>query len=78
MNGTRAPSLEERRANLVSRLQAQRRVIEAQLGEAPLISRDFPRSVTMRALTQHPNVVLRTAWDLLGLFRSGRKHSKHS
>jgi hypothetical protein len=59
-------------------MQAQRRVIEEQLGEPPLLHRDFPRSMTMRALTQHPNAFLRTAWGLLGLVRSARKRSNHS
>ena len=78
MSGTRAPTTDERRANLVSRLQAQRRVIRAQLGDAPSIHRDFPRSATMRALTHHPDMLLRAVWDLFGLWRTSRHRGDHS
>jgi hypothetical protein len=78
MSGTRAPTPDERRAHVVSRLQAQRRVIRAQLGDAPTLHQDFPRSMTMRALTHHPDMFLRAAWDLFGLWRSSRNRGDHS
>lgn len=73
MSAPRAATIDEQRADLVARLQAQRRVIRAQLGEAPALHQDFPRSMTIRALTHHPDLFLRAAWDLFGLWRSGRK-----
>ena len=63
------PSLEAQRQELQSRLQAQRRVIARQLSAGSATPRAFPRSMTMRVLTQRPQLAYRVLGGLLGLLR---------
>jgi hypothetical protein len=52
-------SLVERRLSLRRRLQAQRRVIAQQLGQQSGMNGSYPRSRTMRFLTQQPALSIR-------------------
>jgi hypothetical protein len=51
--------LVERRLSLRRRLQAQRRVIAQQLGQQSGMNGSYPRSRTMRFLTQQPALSIR-------------------
>jgi hypothetical protein len=59
MSATTARSLVEQRQGLRRRLQAQRRVIARQLGPESKIHGRYPRSRTMRFLTQQAAQTLR-------------------
>ena len=61
--------LDERRHDLRMRLQAQRRVIAQQLGNGSGTRAEFPRSTTMRLLTQRPQLILKILGGLVGLLR---------
>ena len=61
--------MQERRIELCARLQAQRQVIAQQLGTVPGTASGFPRSKTMRLLTQRPATVVRILGSLAGLLR---------
>ena len=63
------PSLLARRQQLRLRLQAQRHLIAAQLRAGSATPQAFPRSATMRALTQRPQLLYRVLGGLLGLWR---------
>jgi hypothetical protein len=63
-------TLEAQSQALRIRLQAQRRVIAGQLGDGPGAARAFPRSMTMRVLTQRPRLMYRVLGGVLGLLRS--------
>ena len=62
-------SLQARRAELCTRLQAQRLVIAQRLGVAPGASDAYPRSMTMRLLTRRPDMIIRILGALTGLLR---------
>jgi hypothetical protein len=51
------------------RLQAQRQVIAQQLGSGSGTSREFPRSATMRLLTQRPQLIIKVLGGLVTLLR---------
>jgi hypothetical protein len=59
MSSTAALSLLEQRQSLRRRLQAQRRVIARQLGPESGMHDSYPRSRTMRFLTQQPAQIIR-------------------
>jgi hypothetical protein len=63
------PSLEAQRADLCARLQAQRRVIAQQLGVATDGADTYPRSKTMRLLTQRPRMIFRILGGLATLLQ---------
>jgi hypothetical protein len=63
------------RERILRRLQAQRRTIGAQLLGHEDPQGDYPRSLTMRALTRHPGAFARAAWELFGLWRAGRSRA---
>jgi hypothetical protein len=65
------------RERLVQGLQSQRQAIAEQLQGRAIASSDYPRSMTMRVLTQNPGMVLRTAFDLIGMWRSSRARQRH-
>ena len=52
-------SLIEQRQSLRRRLQAQRQVIAQQLGQESGMNGSYPRSRTMRFLTQQPALIIR-------------------
>jgi hypothetical protein len=52
-------SLLEQRQSLRRRLQAQRQVITQQLGQETGMNGGYPRSRTMRFLTQKPALIIR-------------------
>jgi hypothetical protein len=60
VSSTAAISLVEQRHDLRRRLQAQRRLIAQQLGPDPRMGDSYPRSRTMRFLTQQPVLRLLT------------------
>jgi hypothetical protein len=62
-------SVDARRQDLRLRLQAQRRVIEGQLNNGSAAPREFPRSTTMRLLTQRPQLIIKILGGLVGLLR---------
>ena len=70
MSAAREPSLEAQREELRLRLQAQRRVIASQLSPGSGAPRAFPRSMTMRLLTQRPQLMYRVLGGVLGLLRA--------
>jgi hypothetical protein len=70
MTVTTEPSLEAQCHALRVRLQAQRRVIASQLGDGSGAPQVFPRSMTMRVLTQRPQLMYRVLGGVLGLLRS--------
>ena len=55
---TDTPLLEQRQS-LRRRLQAQRQVIAQQLGQESGMNGSYPRSRTMRFLTQQPALIIR-------------------
>lgn len=59
MSSTTAISLVEQRQDLRLRLQAQRQVIALQLEPETAVHTGYPRSRTMRFLTQQPAVTTR-------------------
>lgn len=59
MSSTTALSLVEQRQSLRRRLQAQRQVIALQLAPESGGRGSYPRSRTMRFLTQQPAVIIR-------------------
>lgn len=63
------PSLETQRHELRIRLQTQRREIARQLRSGSGTSMVFPRSKTMRLLTQRPQLLYRVVGGLFGLLR---------
>jgi hypothetical protein len=62
-------TLAAQRLALCVRLQIQRDVIAHQLGGAAAPRSAFPRSRTLRLLTDHPQAVLKTIGALAFLFR---------
>jgi hypothetical protein len=69
MNSAVERSVEAQRRELRVRLQAQRRVIARQLAGDAGAARDFPRSTTMRLLTQRPQLIVKVLGGLLSLLR---------
>jgi hypothetical protein len=64
-------SLAEQRHCLRRQLQAQRQVIAQQLGPAESAMNDsYPRSRTMRFLTQHPTPIIRLLLGVVTLLRA--------
>jgi len=62
-------SLVERRQSLRRRLQTQREVIALQLGPESGMKGSYPRSRTMRFLTQRPALIIRLLVGLATLVR---------
>ena len=63
-------SLVEQRQSLRRRLQAQRQVIAHQLAQESGMNAGYPRSRTMRFLTQRPALVIRLLVGLATLLRA--------
>jgi hypothetical protein len=63
-------SLVERRQSLRRRLQTQREVIALQLGPESGMNGSYPRSRTMRFLTQRPALIIRLLIGLATLLRT--------
>ena len=63
-------SLVEQRQSLRRRLQAQRQVIAQQLAQETGMNAGYPRSRTMRFLTQRPALVIRLLVGLATLLRA--------
>jgi hypothetical protein len=63
-------SLLEQRQNLRLRLQAQRQVIARQLEPDSAVSGSYPRSRTMRFLTQRPALIIRVLAGLAAVLRA--------
>jgi hypothetical protein len=61
-----------RREQLLASMQAQREEILAQLQGRAIAPGGYPRSLTMQVLTHHPDMLVRTALNLFGLWRSIR------
>jgi len=61
--------VDAQRHDLRMRLQAQRRLIAQQLSNGSGTPREFPRSTTMRLLTQRPQLILKILGGLVGLLR---------
>ena len=70
MTATTEPSLEAQCQALRIRLQAQRRVIASQLRDGSGALEAFPRSMTMRVLTQRPQLMYRVLGGVLRLLRN--------
>ncbi len=70
MSVTREYSLEAQCQALRLRMQAQRGVIASQLSDGSGAAMAFPRSVTMRVLTQRPQLLYRVLGGVLGMLRS--------
>jgi hypothetical protein len=70
MSSTTAISLAEQRQSLRRRLQAQRQVIAQQLGPESGMNASYPRSRTMRFLTQQPTSVVRLLVGLATLLKT--------
>ena len=70
MSSTTAISLVERRHSLLRRLQAQRQVIAQRLGPESGTNGSYPRSHTMRLLTQRPALIIRLLVGLVTLLRT--------
>lgn len=62
--------LVEQRQSLRRRLQAQRQVIAQQLGQESGMNGSYPRSETMRFLTQRPALIIRLLVGLASLLRA--------
>ena len=62
--------LVEQRQSLRRRLQAQRQVIAQQLGQESGTNGSYPRSETMRFLTQRPALIIRVLVGLASLLRA--------
>ena len=69
MSSTTAISLVEQRESLCRRLQAQRQVIARQLGPESAMNGNYPRSRTMRFLTQQPAPIIRLLVSLATVLR---------
>jgi hypothetical protein len=63
-------SLVEQRQSLRRQLQAQRQVIAQQLGPESAMHGSYPRSRTMRFLTQQPALVIRLLVGVATLLRA--------
>lgn len=63
-------SLVEQRQSLRRQLQAQRQVIAQQLGQESGMNAGYPRSRTMRFLTQRPALIIRLLVGLATLLRN--------
>jgi hypothetical protein len=63
-------SLVEQRQSLRRQLQAQRQVIAQQLGRESGMKASYPRSRTMRFLTQRPALIIRLLVGLATLLRT--------
>jgi len=63
-------SLVEQRQSLRRRLQAQRQVIAQQLAQESGMNAGYPRSRTMRFLTQRPALVIRLLVGVATLLRA--------
>jgi hypothetical protein len=62
--------LVEQRQRLRRQLQAQRQVIAQQLGQESGMNGSYPRSRTMRFLTQRPALIIRLLVGLATLLRT--------
>ncbi|HEX9473175.1 MAG TPA: hypothetical protein VF931_03240 [Steroidobacteraceae bacterium] len=69
MSSAAEQSLDAQRQELRARLQAQRRVIAEQLGNGSHALGKFPRSITMRLLTQRPQLIIKVLGSLVSLLR---------
>jgi len=63
-------SFVEQRQSLRRQLQAQRQVIAQQLGQESGMNASYPRSRTMRFLTQRPAPIIRLLVGLATLLRT--------
>jgi hypothetical protein len=70
MNSITDTSLAEKRRSLRRRLQAQRQVIALQLEPGSGVNGSYPRSRTMRFLTQRPAPIIRLLIGLATLLRT--------
>jgi hypothetical protein len=70
MNSITDTSLAEKRRSLLRRLQAQRQVIALQLGPGSGMNSSYPRSRTMRFLTERPALIIRLLIGLATLLRT--------
>jgi hypothetical protein len=70
MSAITGTPLVEQRLSLRRRLQAQRRVIAEQLGQESGMNGSYPRSRTMRFLTQQPALIIRLLVGLGFLLRT--------
>jgi hypothetical protein len=70
MSSITGTPLVEQRLSLRRRLQAQRRVIAEQLGQESGMNGSYPRSRTMRFLTQQPALIIRLLVGLGFLLRT--------
>jgi hypothetical protein len=66
-------SLEQQREHLRARLLAQRALIAQQLGPAPASASAYPRSITMRLITQRPALIAQLVVGLGRLLRAKKK-----
>lgn len=65
---SRATALSLQRQALCLRLQAQRRAMQLQIqAAAPMADDDYPRSFTMRLLTQQPSLAVLVVTEILPL-----------
>ena len=53
-----SPSLLEQRETLRQKIQAQRQILDRQLGPVPETERDYPRSMIMRFFHQRPGLAI--------------------
>lgn len=67
------PSLVERRLLLRQRLLTQRMLLAQELGPVPATRSAYPRSITMRLITQQPALVARVLVGVLGFLKSRRR-----
>ena len=70
MTSSADTSLVEQRQSLRRRLQAQRQVIAQQLAQESGMNASYPRSRTMRFLTQRPALIIRLLVGLATLLRT--------
>lgn len=63
-------SLLEQRQRLRQRLREQRRFIAQRLGSASEVHSSYPRSITMRLLTQRPGLFIRLLLGFATLLRA--------
>jgi len=70
MSTESAQQMAERRDALRARLQAQRLVIAGRMGVSGGPEGNYPRSATMRLITQQPEMVARALGIAFSLFRS--------
>lgn len=69
---TAAPSLLEQRETLRQKIQAQRKVLDRQLGPAPETERPYPRSMIMRFFHQRPGLAISVLGKLSSLLVGAR------